>query len=215
MKKRESKSNKIVVSALIVLLVCGLAAVGVYAYLNGRAGKVDNTFSAEPDPTMSVVETFSPDGTVKENVKFSVTNGDGYAVYIRAAVVVTWAEFDANGNATGNVSRVVPVEGTDYTVEYNLSTDGKGWFLGSDGFYYFAAPVESGDSTAELIKKFEILATEFTDETSLIEGGAYKLSVEIVGQAVQAIGTTDTGDVPAVTDAWGMAVDTDGYLTNP
>lgn len=147
-------------------------------------GGIKNEFLAETASDPVIRENF--DGEEKKDVLVGVGN-TGCSVYVRAAVVVTWM------NADGEVFSQSPVAGTDYAIEWNLSDSG--WSRGDDGFYYYAAPVESGGETAVLIRNCAPL-TEAPKE-------GYALNVKIAAQTIQAAGTTDGGEIPAVTDAWG------------
>lgn len=99
----------------------------------------------------------------------------------------------------------VPVEGNngDYTLVL-----GDSWTTVQDSdYYYCTSKVESRfpNDTSELIrlpvliKNFEFLE----DAKPPVEGCI--LSVEIIVQTIQAIGSTDIGDIPAWQDAWGLA----------
>jgi len=173
-------------AALILLAVLSLSIGSVVAYLSTHTGAVKNTFLKDEPTNPSVLETFDPDGE-KTDVKVSV--GDpGYAVYVRAAVVVTWKDAD------GNVLGTAPAAGTDYTLDINPDA----WVLGSDGFYYHKAPVNTAGETAVLITRCAPLDGKTPQ--------GYGLNVEIVTQTVQALGTTDEGGKTPVEDAWGVTL---------
>lgn len=176
---------------LIALLVITVSTGAVFAYLYATSDPVTNDFTPDQATNPSIQETFN--NKIKENV--SVDVGDpGYAVYVRAVIVVTWQD-DA-----GNVYSVKPVEGDDYVLERDTAN----WFQ-KDGFYYHKAMVNSGDNT-------EILIKECYQKAEAPDG--YKLHVEIIAQTIQALGGTDADGTPAVTDAWGVEVGVDGLLTN-
>lgn len=175
---------------LVVLVVSALA------YLSASTGSLTNTFNpaGETDPTIN--ETF--ENNVKTNVAVNVGN-PGYAVYVRAAIVVNWEE----DGKEGTYHATAPVAGTDYAINLNIADDDP-WFLGSDGFYYHKAMVNSG-ATSNLIETCEVVAGKAPT--------GYHLNVEIVAQTIQALGTTDVGDTPAVEDAWKVVtVDNNGSL---
>jgi hypothetical protein len=192
---------------LIGIALVSLAIGGVAAYLSMSHTPVKNTFTAETEAQPTIEETFQEDiSLVKKNVCVNV--GDpGYAVYVRAAVVITWQD-DA-----GNVLAQSPVQNKDYTIQWNdgadevADNDDDPWFQHTDGFWYCKAPVNSG-VTPILIESC----------TPTEEKGDYHLNVEIIAQTIQALGTTDeTVDgegnpvptVPAVTAAWGVNVSTE------
>lgn len=81
------------------------------------------------------------------------------------------------------------------------------WFQGSDGYYYYLYRVNSGGVTNELI--------ESRKQTSEPPVKGYALHVAVIAQTIQALGSTDENDIPAVTDAWEIEVDTNKNLVNP
>ena len=178
--------SKIMLILALVPLLTGAAA----AYLSAATDGVINTFEAETAVKPTISETF--DKKIKQNV--SVNVGDpGYSVYVRAAVVVTWKNGE-EGHALGQM----PIAGIDYSL-----TLGDGWTRGSDGFYYYLTPVPS-EKTGDLIEECKPLK-EAPEE-------GYALNVEIITQTIQAKGTTDDGDIPAVQDAWKVDINQDGTL---
>ena len=77
-------------------------------------------------------------------------------------------------------------------------------FITLDGFYYYIQPVEAGDSTEALIESCEALR-----ELVIGEGDdqvTYRLSVEIIGSAVQAEGADSKGNKP-IELAWGVDIE--------
>ena len=190
----QSKRKRILPIFLTVLLIVAVTVATVYAYLKTSTPAVENTFSAAQDPEATITESFDPN-TEKKNVAVQVGK-TGYSVYVRAAIVVTW-----KNAKNGDVLATKPVAGVDYTIYLNIE-DGEGepepWFLHTDGFYYHKAAVPSEGTTANLIISCEPIDGKVP--------AGYGLNVEIVAQTIQSAGTTDTGDTPAVTDAWGVKV---------
>lgn len=182
MKLNKNNKSIAMLVSLIALLVVFVGS--TIAYLFMQTDSITNTFT--PTSTgITIVE--ENEGSTKNNVK--ITNTGEIKAYIRATVVVTWK--DTNGNVYGKA----PVENTDYEVNWTM----KDWVKGSDGFYYYKEPVESGDSTGVLLT-----------DCKPVEGKApegYNLSVEILAQAIQAEPTS------AVTDAWKVSVDEYGKIT--
>lgn len=198
-----SKRKRILPVFLTVMLIAAMTVATVYAYLKTSTPAVTNSFAADVDPVLSITEAF--DKKTKSNVAVQVEKAGEttYTVYVRAAIVVTWKD------ASGNVLATKPVAGVDYTIYLNIE-DGEGepepWFLHTDGYYYCKSPVKSGNATPVLIKT-----------CAPVEGKTptgYALNVEIIAQAIQAKGNTDDpSELPAVTDAWGVYVDSDGNLS--
>ena len=179
------RSLVLVVSVLVLLLA---VAVGTLAWLTAQ-DSVTNTFTPA-HVTCTVEETFN--GTEKTNVQ--IKNTSDIPAYIRAYIVVTWKDAD---DADDNVYGKLPVEGTDYTM---TMSSGTAWKKGSDGYYYYTSPVAADDTTGVLI-------SSCTEKTEKAPAG-YRLSVEIIAEAIQSVPTTTVGDV------WGSvaSVDSNGTL---
>ena len=189
--------------AVLALAALVLGTAGVWAYLHLCTSPADNAFQAASNVNPAISEVTVPDDgspiTEKKDVTVNVGNTSviiggtpdaGYSVYVRAAVIVTWQD------AVGNVYFQNPTAGTDYTITYN-TTD---WTQGTDGYWYYNSAVNSGQSTANLIKSCTALKAA--------PKSGYTLNVTIAAQTIQSAGTTDTGDIPARKDAW-------GYPTTP
>ncbi len=194
-KAKYSKRPKKRMSRLFLLLASLVLLVNVsifttMAFLTTSTGNVENTFIAKEVPN-EVVEEF--DHNVKKNVK--IRNTGDVDAYIRAAVVFTWVDKD------GNVSGVKPVEVTDYTIEWKTDT---GWVKGTDGYYYYTNVVPAGQTTGVLFTGCQPVAGKAPE--------GYQLSVEIMGQSIQADGKNSNGTAP-VADKWPVTVNTDGSLT--
>ena len=194
MKKRNRKLRNVTLVLAALLVISAITAGGVFAYLRTVSDPVENDFVLAPEKDPLIKESF--DENVKKDVCVKVDD-IGYAVYVRAAIVITWKDGE-NGNVLGQP----PVEGTDYEISLNTVD----WFE-HDGFYYYKTPVNSGGETEVLINSVSL-----KDGVSAPEG--YGLNVEIIAQTIQAAGKTDDPEIPAVTDAWGVVV-SDGKLAPP
>ena len=174
---------------LILLAVLSLSTGTVIAYLAAASNPVVNTFTPETQVNPVVSETI--ENNVKSNVAVNVGN-PGYAVYVRAAIIATWKKTVTNddGTTTEYVHSIAPIPDTDYYLDLNL---GANWTQ-KDGYYYYSQPVISGN-TDVLIKSCKPLKDAPEED--------YTLSVEIIAQTIQALGTTDDGSKSAVQDAWG------------
>ena len=113
---------------------------------------------------------------------FDVTNTGNIKAYIRTAIVVNWMDED------GNVRGLGPTD-SDVCIQLN-TTD---WYL-SNGYYYYVRPVESNQDTNNLITAITVTGT--------VPDG-YRLSVEVVAEAIQAEGVTGETGKQAIQDAWG------------
>lgn len=173
--KRNNKRKVFLCSLILILAVTAGVTI---AYLTMRTNKVTNTFSAA-FVTTDIEEEI--DNHVKNDVK--VKNTGDIDAYIRAAVVVTWQ------NEAGDVWGTMPVEGTDYSIEWTLDN----WFVGSDGFYYYKNPVEPEESTKILFTECQIKEGVNAPEEN------YYLNVEILASGIQAEPKTTVESVWGVT----------------
>lgn len=182
MKKLCLKSKRFS-SFLIALLVTALIPVSVYAYFIRTSTIVKNVFIPAVSDNPEITETFSDN--LKENVFISITD-KGYPVYVRSAIVITWQ------NKNGNVYYDIPVR----DVDYELITGNQWTYNENDNFFYYDPAIQEG-STDELIISCKPL-NNAPDEN-------YTLSVNIISQTVQAVGTTDDDSKTAQQDAWGLS----------
>lgn len=197
------RKQKWLAVGLIAVLVITAATGAVYAYLSASTGPVKNTFAPDSATQPSIVETF--DKTVKRDVAVDV--GDpGYGVYVRVAIVATWQKQDGEGNVITHWQMPVGAETEAVGVDYLLVWNKNDWFLGSDGFYYHKNMVACDGTAGSNLTSALIKECYQLHEPP--EAG-YTLHVEIIAQTIQAMGSTDDGDIPAVKDAW-KTVTTDG-----
>ena len=93
---------------------------------------------------------------------------------------------DDNGNVSAEPVNITP----------SITAD---WFE-QDGIYYYKMPVAAKDFTTSLLK------TPITQDAAP-EG--YHLEVTVLAESIQAAPSK------AVTESWGVGVDSNGYLTQP
>ena len=160
---------------LLTVVIIGTSIGGVTAYLSGTSQPVTNDMQIANEPALGV----NTDNSIVVNHYYF-----GYAVFLRAAVVVNW-----ENTATHNLVAEVPVEGTDY----NLSVDGTQWFRHADGFYYYKGIIQENKVTSPVVTL-----------TPLREKDGYQLTVKVIAQTIQAVGKTDDGTKDAVEAAWGI-----------
>lgn len=185
-KKHTSVYGKAAFFLLAFLTVAALSTGTTYAYLKWSSEQpVVNTFKPESTVQPTINETF--DGDEKKDVSISVGETE-YTVYVRAAILAVWM------NEDGDVLGTKPVKGTDYELDM-----GSSWEDGDDGYWYLKTSVESGATTPDLIESCRPLTAAPKD--------GYTLSVKVIAQTIQAAGSTDTDDSPAVTDAWNVGTD--------
>lgn len=185
-KKRFHKRNLMLLVSLVLIFALGVG--GTIAWVMDNTQNVKNTFTPSFVPN-EVTEQF--DGTAKNDVKIKNTS-ENVTAYIRAAVVANWVEVDGNGNPTGNIHSSVPVKGNDYNW---VNGSNKWTYCQADGYYYYSGRVAAGNST-------DILFTECKLVSGVTPPDGYVLSVEILGQSIQADGKNSNGQTP-VELAWG------------
>lgn len=172
MRKALNKRLKIWAIVLSVILVLSLAVGGTLAHLKDRTEPVENRFD-----DAYVTCRVNRDGDV-----FDVTNTGNISAYIRATIVVNWMD------EQGNVRGIAPTD-TDLSIRVNDDD----WLVMDDGYAYYMRPVAPGQNTNDLI-------TAITLNTTPPEG--YRLSVEVVAEAIQAEGVDSASGQQAILDAW-------------
>lgn len=202
MKNQRKKSISLLASVLVVVL----SVITVVAYLFIDLGPLSNYFQPADSADPYVYQSGDEYSVEVPNM--------GYAVYVRAAIVVNWQA------EVGGVKKVlgdVPMPGVDYNLELN-NTD---WFKGTDGFYYhkvMVVPDGEGNPayTQPLITNFVKLKPSimFDDTDPDVVEDEYTLNIDIISQTIQALGTTDADDKPAVVDAWKVTM-TGELITGP
>ncbi len=175
----KNKTNKRVTAILALLLITLFAAGATLAYVLERTDTSKNTF-------VPVYVDSAPANTAGG---ISVTNTGEATAYLRAAIVISWVSVDGEGNPTGHYHSATPVEGVDYSIDYDSTG---AWLLRSDGFWYHRTPVGAGATAEVLIKGITRL-------TNPPEG--YRLSVEILSTGLQASPTK------VVEQTWGVTLE--------
>lgn len=155
---------------------------------------VGTTFALLKASTAPVENTFTAaksDIKIDEDVtggqkKSIIVKNTGTAVsYVRVKLVMNWV--DENGNVSAEPVNITP----------SITAD---WFE-QDGIYYYKMPVAANDGVTT-----NLLKDPITQGTAP-EG--YHLEVTVLAESIQAAPSK------AVTDSWGVGVDSNGYLTQP
>lgn len=181
----------LLIASLAVLLTATVGSTA--AWLVSKPAAVENNF-VPGKVACQVLEDFGKgNGTyVKSNVR--VKNTGNTDAYIRVLLVFTWKDKD------GNIFSNKPQEGIDYQINMDnmYLTD---WIMQkSDAglYFYYKKPVAPEEETSKLIDSLRQIAG-----VTGPENGKYKLSVDVLADAVQA-------DPPqAVKDSWGVDVEND------
>ena len=176
----------LLIASLAVLLTATVGSTA--AWLVSKPAAVENNF-VPGKVACQVLEDFGKD-YVKRDVK--VQNTGNTDAYIRVLLVFTWKDKE------GNIFSNKPQEGIDYQINMdNMNlTD---WIMQkSDAgvYFYYKKRVAPKAKTDVLIESLY----QITDVTGP-ENGKYKLSVDILADAVQA------NPPEAVAESWGVAVE--------
>ena len=119
--------------------------------------------------------------------KSIIVKNTGTAVsYVRVKLVMNWVSGDG---------KTISGEPVNIDVTYDTTK----WFE-QDGIYYYKTPVAANGKTENLLQ------TPITQDAAP-EG--YHLEVTVLAESIQAAPSK------AVTDSWGVRVDSNGYLTQP
>ena len=170
--KRVMKTKKPVALVALLLLLCCTVA-GTLAYLVDSTDPVTNTFTPAHVST-AVDETF--ENGVKSDVK--IQNTGNIDAYIRAAIILNWADKDGNVSAT-------PVEDGDYKIKYDSSNT---WEKIGD-YWYYTNPVAADSLTEKaLIESCAPVAGKAPE--------GYDLQVTILADGIQSEPLT------AIKEAW-------------
>ena len=182
-----NKKNLLIGSALVLaaLLVVG----GTMAWFTAAVGPVTNRFTAGTveiklhdvggyDDDKNEVP-FTPNGIPNVNpgdeyLKIVyVENTGSKAVYVRVYLTPAWT--DPEGAS-------LPLKAGDPSVPMaTFPLLDNGWFLHTDGYYYYKDPVAPGASTAYLIDGVEFAGAAMTND---YQGATFTLKVE--AEAIQA-----------------------------
>lgn len=177
----------LLIASLAVLLTATVGSTA--AWLVSKPAAVENDF-VPGKVACQVLEDFGVESgtSVKRNVR--VKNTGNTDAYIRVLLVFTWKDKE------GNIFSNKPQEGKDYQIVMDDLTD---WIMQKSDtgvYFYYKKPVAPDAETGKLIDSLR----QITDVTGP-ENGKYKLSVDILADAVQA------NPPQAVKDSWGVDVE--------
>jgi len=170
--------------ALLLTVTVG----GTIAFLVQETGELENEFELEEISTAVVNNA----GAV------SIQNtGDHRAAYIRAKVIANWVK-EEDGAPTAAVYGSAPEAGVDKDYSFDFFDPENKWveYPADSGTFYYCEPVQAKASTSVLFSGLTVRAEA---------PAGYKLSVEVIAQAIQADGTDSNGKKP-VELAWGVDI---------
>lgn len=156
--------KRAVVVLVSVILVAVLAVDATLAYLITRTDTFENIFTP---PVMRLSLEGIDD----------ITNTGDVPMYVRALGVANWVSVDDEHTILAED----PLHGDDFTIDFVT----EGWFLASDGFYYYENVLAPGEQIQL-----------FLSATQLKEKAGYELRLEILSSGIQATPTE------AIAAAW-------------
>ena len=193
--KLTKKVAPLIISIVVLLMVAAVAVPTLAYYLRSVDNPIEQDYTpAEPyNPSIKL----TADNNSIRNVSIEVPNNEGYPFYVRVALVVTW---QAKVGSEVVVHSQMPSLNGDYT----YASAGRNW-QSVNGFWYYTPAVE-GNGKVEPIKIDFISNLTLTQNPFIpyVDSEKCHLNVEIIVQTIQAIGSTDNGDIPAWQDAWGL-----------
>ena len=180
-QKNKIKSPMLMFSMLLLLF---FAIGGTLAFIAVSTNRVTNEFEAA---NVSCNVNASRDS-------INITNMSNIDAYIRAAIIVNWMDDQ------GNVRGMAPT-----SADYELKINDNDWLLAKDGFYYYkqsCSPKGTDDAnTSALVESITLLTTPPVIDPQITPVKYYKLSVEVVAEAIQAEGK-DSNEIPVVQLVW-------------
>ena len=141
------------------------------------------------DLTPAVVSCSVTDTDGERMNSVAVKNTGNVDSYVRAVVTVNWVS-----ESDGSIYAPAPAVSADYSIDFGQSAH---WHLGSDGFYYYTAPVGAAQST-------ELLISRVTQMAEAPEG--CRLAVNVIAQSIQA------NPKKAAEELWGVTVLDNGHI---
>ena len=202
--ENKTRSNKLLtaLAVVIVLVIVVTSISAVVAYMIKRSDEVKNTFvPAKID--YNVVENF--DGEIKTSVKVqSTSNVD---TYIRVKVITYWQ--DSKGNIVGRTSPTVGFTANNGGA-WKYNTDDWLYDATNQTFYYKTtlAPHATTDDILNLTGAFGGIELESVTVGDTVKF-TYHPVVTFIVEGVQANPNN------AVTECWGVTLDSNGNITNP
>ena len=177
----------LLIASLAVLLTATVGSTA--AWLVSKPAAVENDF-VPGKVACQVLEKFGTESGTSVKRDVSVQNTGNTDAYIRVLLVFTWK--DDKGNIFSNK----PQEGKDYQIVMDDLTDWIKQESDAGVYFYYKKPVAPSAETGVLIDSLRQTAG-----VTGPENGKYKLSVDILADAVQA------NPPQAVKDSWGVAVE--------
>ena len=161
LKSTRKRTLVLLVSTVTVLSI----AIGTtVAFIITKTDTYDNTFV----PPIAKIHLEGYD---------DITNVGNIPVYVRSLAIVNWLSTDDEHT----ISSETPKVGVDFEVDFVT----EGWFLASDGFYYYTKQLNPGESVVLL-----------TEAVQLKEKAGYELRLQLLSSSIQA------NPVDAINYAW-------------
>lgn len=187
----------------MIFLLIGVAMVlhGISLLPSASAFMVHKTDVFSNSLTKALIQCDVKEKTESETTKTAITveNNSTIKVYLRVRLVTYWE--DSKEVAVG-----LPIS----MPEFDISGD---WIKDEDEYtYYYKYPVDPNGETTNLLSDGNTIVLNVKNEKYNNVTYVYNQVVDVIAEAIQAEGTTDAYDTPAVVDAWGVTVE-NGIIT--
>lgn len=171
---KNAKKRTVVIIISSVLLLC-TATTATIAYIVTKTDTQGNTFV--PPVARIHIEGYD-----------DITNVGNIPIYVRAFAVANWLSEDDEHTISSEVPKI--------DVDFDLYQHSEGWFLASDGFYYYTKPLAPGETVVL-----------FTNAIQLTKKPGYELRLQLLASSIQA------DPIDAVNQAWpSVQVNANGEL---
>lgn len=195
-----TKSKRITLFALILLIVWATSIAGTWAYLNHTNENNKNTFGFGEVKIEVTGTNWNKDNQGTTNIKFDVLTPrnpqisnakDSVLCYVRAKVIITNKAGTAN---TQNIMQFVTMGGLQkgWRVAIMPENTGKDWGKADSIVLVYEKPLAPGESTLPIFNEFTLHKESKTVPGVMFQGGTDNpFDIQIVAEAVQAEVTRD------------------------
>ena len=142
--------------------------------------------------TGSIMDIFSPP-VVRVSLRDhdEVTNIGTIPVYVRALAVVNWVPTDEEHSILAEK----PIVGEDLDITFIK----EGWFLASDGFYYYKKALAPGDHVALVIEAVQITEKLGYEMKLTLLSSSIQASDDAINAAWTAVQVNENGELERAT----------------
>lgn len=186
------KTRKFLLGLLALLLLLTLAVGGTFAYMFHRTEEAKNQLTPA-EVACQVADVFD-DGINKNAITVKNTGTD--SAYVRVRLVTYWVNEENEIVAKPSATLTVNIDDNHWLADTSNNTY----------YYKYKLSAKTGENTTPNLLDEPLVLNETDD--------GYKQVIEVFAEAIQAYGTTDEENIPAVINAWGVTLDSAGNITS-